>query len=43
MKSYTVLNNERVTNLAHAMNDTQMVLSLLEHQISHYRSELSAM
>jgi len=28
MKSYTVLNNERVTNLAHAMNDTQMVVSL---------------
>ena len=43
MKSYTVLNNERVTNLANAMNDTQIVVSLLEHQISRSRSEFSAM
>jgi len=43
MRSYTVLNDRRVSNLAQAVNDTRIIMSDVENQIQTTRSEVSAM
>jgi len=43
MRSYTVLNDARASNLLQAVNDTRSMMTVLETQILTTRSEVSAM